>query len=88
VIAKLCARYRAECRFELDRRKAYSPEFVNIAEMLTANASSEAPNVCIQTHGRFGSAEGCDIERTFLNVFPALKDRDFFDKWLAFQPST
>jgi hypothetical protein len=46
-IAKLCARYRAECRCELDRRMAYSREFVNIAKMLTANASSEAPNVCI-----------------------------------------
>lgn len=33
--------------------------------MLAADASNEAVNVCIQTHGGFGFAEEYDIERKF-----------------------
>ncbi|WP_374332044.1 acyl-CoA dehydrogenase family protein [Aestuariivirga sp.] len=37
----------------------------NMAKMLAADASSEAANVAIQTHGGFGFAEDYDIERKF-----------------------
>jgi len=37
----------------------------NLAKMLAADASFEAANVCIQTHGGFGFAEEYDIERKF-----------------------
>jgi alkylation response protein AidB-like acyl-CoA dehydrogenase len=37
----------------------------NMAKMLAADASFEAANVCIQTHGGFGFAEEFDIERKF-----------------------
>jgi len=37
----------------------------NMAKMLAADASFEAANVCIQTHGGFGFAEEYDIERKF-----------------------
>jgi alkylation response protein AidB-like acyl-CoA dehydrogenase len=37
----------------------------NMAKMLAADASSEAANACIQTHGGFGFAEEYDIERKF-----------------------
>jgi acyl-CoA dehydrogenase len=37
----------------------------NMAKMLAADASFEAGNACIQTHGGFGFAEEYDIERKF-----------------------
>ena len=37
----------------------------NMAKMLAADASFEAANVCIQTHGGFGFAEEYDVERRF-----------------------
>ncbi|WP_158969737.1 acyl-CoA dehydrogenase family protein [Chachezhania sediminis] len=37
----------------------------NIAKMLAADASWEAANACIQTHGGFGFAEEYDVERKF-----------------------
>ncbi|KQZ73766.1 acyl-CoA dehydrogenase [Sphingopyxis sp. Root214] len=37
----------------------------NMAKMLAADASVEAGNVCIQTHGGFGFAEEYDVERKF-----------------------
>ena len=37
----------------------------NMAKLLAADASFEAANVCIQTHGGFGFAEEYDIERKF-----------------------
>jgi len=37
----------------------------NMAKMLAADASNEAANVAIQTHGGFGFAEDYDIERKF-----------------------
>lgn len=40
-------------------------EEANIAKMLAADASWEAANACIQTHGGFGFAEEYDVERKF-----------------------
>jgi alkylation response protein AidB-like acyl-CoA dehydrogenase len=37
----------------------------NMAKMLAADASNEAANVCIQTHGGFGFADDFDVERKF-----------------------
>ena len=37
----------------------------NMAKMLATDASWEAANVCIQTHGGFGFAEEYDVERKF-----------------------
>ena len=37
----------------------------NMAKMLAADASWEAANVCVQTHGGFGFAEEYNIERKF-----------------------
>jgi alkylation response protein AidB-like acyl-CoA dehydrogenase len=69
-IAKAYANTRAA---ELMVREALSlyeanenagPE-ANMAKMLAADASFEAANACIQTHGGFGFAEEYDIERKF-----------------------
>ncbi len=40
-------------------------EQANMAKLLAADASWEAANVCIQTHGGFGFAADYDIERKF-----------------------
>ncbi|MCP5265757.1 MAG: acyl-CoA/acyl-ACP dehydrogenase [Burkholderiaceae bacterium] len=37
----------------------------NMAKMLGADASFEAANVCVQTHGGFGFAQEYDVERKF-----------------------
>ncbi|MEM7379314.1 MAG: acyl-CoA dehydrogenase family protein [Pseudomonadota bacterium] len=37
----------------------------NMAKLLAADASFEAANVCVQTHGGFGFAEEYDVERMF-----------------------
>ena len=37
----------------------------NMAKLLAADASWEAANACLQTHGGFGFAEEYDIERKF-----------------------
>ncbi len=37
----------------------------NLAKLLAADASWEAANVCLQTHGGFGFAEEYDVERKF-----------------------
>ena len=37
----------------------------NMAKLLAADASWEAADVCIQTHGGFGFAEEYDVERKF-----------------------
>jgi acyl-CoA dehydrogenase len=37
----------------------------NMAKLLAADASFEAANVCLQTHGGFGFAEEYDVERKF-----------------------
>ena len=49
-------------RFEAE--EPCGPE-ANMAKMLAADASFEAANVAIQTHGGFGFAEDYDIERKF-----------------------
>ncbi len=49
-------------RYELGENPG---EEANIAKMLAADASFEAANVCVQTHGGFGFAEEYDIERKF-----------------------
>ncbi|MFN4143115.1 acyl-CoA dehydrogenase family protein [Aestuariivirga sp.] len=49
-------------RYEAD--EPCGPE-ANMAKMLAADASFEAANVAIQTHGGFGFAEDFDIERKF-----------------------
>ncbi len=40
-------------------------EQANMAKLLAADASWEAANVCLQTHGGFGFAEEYDVERKF-----------------------
>ena len=47
-----------------DRGEACGAE-ANMAKLLAADASWEAANVCLQTHGGFGFAEDYDIERKF-----------------------
>jgi acyl-CoA dehydrogenase len=47
-----------------DRREACGSE-ANMAKLLAADASWEAANVAVQTHGGFGFAEDYDIERKF-----------------------
>jgi alkylation response protein AidB-like acyl-CoA dehydrogenase len=37
----------------------------NMAKMLASDASFEAANVCVQTHGGFGFAAEFDVERKF-----------------------
>ena len=37
----------------------------NMAKMLAADASFEAANACVQTHGGFGFAEEYDVESKF-----------------------
>ena len=46
------------------RRRTRGAE-ANMAKMLAADASFEAANACIQTHGGFGFAEEYDVERKF-----------------------
>ena len=40
-------------------------ESANLAKLLAADASWEAANVCLQTHGGFGFAAEYDVERKF-----------------------
>jgi len=55
-------------RFEaarlFDRQQACGAQ-ANMAKLLAADASWEAANVCLQTHGGFGFAAEYDIERKF-----------------------
>ena len=55
-------RYKAAALFETG--KPCGAE-ANMAKMLAADASWEAANVCLQTHGGFGFAAEYDIERKF-----------------------
>ena len=55
-------RFRAAERF--DRGEACGAE-ANMAKLLAADASWEAANAAVQTHGGFGFAEDYDIERKF-----------------------
>jgi acyl-CoA dehydrogenase len=47
-----------------DRHEPCGPE-ANMAKLVAADASWEAANVAVQTHGGFGFAEDYDIERKF-----------------------
>ena len=55
-------RYEAAALF--DAGKPCGPE-ANMAKLLAADASWEAANVCLQTHGGFGFAAEYDVERKF-----------------------
>src|SRR5437762_14259698 len=55
-------RFRAAAKF--DRGEPCGPD-ANMAKLLAADASWEAANVAVQTHGGFGFAEEYDIERKF-----------------------
>jgi acyl-CoA dehydrogenase len=55
-------RFKAAALF--DARKPCGAE-ANMAKLLAADASWEAANVCMQTHGGFGFAAEYDIERKF-----------------------
>ena len=55
-------RYEAARLF--DEGKASGAE-ANMAKLLAADASWEAANVCLQTHGGFGFAAEYDVERKF-----------------------
>jgi acyl-CoA dehydrogenase len=55
-------RYRACALFDAGRPCGAE---ANMAKLLAADASWEAGNVCIQTHGGFGFAAEYDIERKF-----------------------
>jgi alkylation response protein AidB-like acyl-CoA dehydrogenase len=56
MVAEACRRY--------ERSHACGAE-ANMAKLLAADASWEAANVCLQTHGGFGFAADFDIERKF-----------------------
>lgn len=53
---------KAATRF--DEGHSIGPE-ANIAKLLAADASWEAADMCLQTHGGFGFAEEYDVERKF-----------------------
>ncbi|MBX9810351.1 MAG: acyl-CoA/acyl-ACP dehydrogenase [Burkholderiales bacterium] len=55
-------RYKAAGLF--DAKKPCGAE-ANMAKLLAADASLEAANVCLQTHGGFGFAAEYDVERKF-----------------------
>jgi acyl-CoA dehydrogenase len=69
-IAKAYANMRAAELMVREAVRRYEAEEnsgaeANMAKMLAADASFEAANACIQTHGGFGFAEEYDIERKF-----------------------
>jgi alkylation response protein AidB-like acyl-CoA dehydrogenase len=69
-IAKAYAQMRAAELMVRDAARLYEARQpmgaeANMAKMLAADASWEAANVCIQTHGGFGFAEEYDVERKF-----------------------
>jgi len=55
-------RFRAAEKF--DRGEPCGPD-ANMAKLLAADASWDAANVCVQTHGGFGFSEEYDVERKF-----------------------
>ena len=69
-IAKAYANMRAAELMVIEALRKYDlgenpGEEANMAKMLAADASNEAANIAIQTHGGFGFAEEYDIERKF-----------------------
>ncbi|HVE54464.1 MAG TPA: acyl-CoA dehydrogenase family protein, partial [Ramlibacter sp.] len=55
-------RYEAARLFDVGRPAGAE---ANLAKLLAADASWEAANVCLQTHGGFGFAAEYDVERKF-----------------------
>jgi acyl-CoA dehydrogenase len=69
-IAKAYAAMRAAELMVREAARRYEAEIdcgaeANMAKMLAADASWEAANACVQTHGGFGFAEEYDVERKF-----------------------
>jgi alkylation response protein AidB-like acyl-CoA dehydrogenase len=69
-IAQAYARMRAAELMVRDAISRYEAALdcgaeANMAKMLAADASWDAANVCVQTHGGFGFAEEYDVERKF-----------------------
>ncbi len=69
-IAKAYANMRAAELMVAEALRLYEAgenpgEEANMAKMLAADASNEAANVAIQTHGGFGFAQEYDVERKF-----------------------
>jgi acyl-CoA dehydrogenase len=69
-IAKAYAAMRAAELMVHDAARRYEARSdcgaeANMAKMLAADASWEAANACLQTHGGFGFAEEYDVERKF-----------------------
>ena len=62
VLAADSMRYEAAQLFDAAQPCAAA---ANVAKLLAADASWEAANVCLQTHGGFGFASEYDIERKF-----------------------
>ncbi len=62
VLAADAIRYEAAQLFDAAQPCAAA---ANVAKLLAADASWEAANVCLQTHGGFGFASEYDIERKF-----------------------
>lgn len=69
-IAKAYANIRAADLMRYEAARLFDEgkpcgEEANIAKLLAADASWEAANVCLQTHGGFGFAAEYDVERKF-----------------------
>lgn len=69
-IARAYANVRAADLMRYDAARLYDAgepcgSEANIAKLLAADASWEAANVCLQTHGGFGFAAEYDVERKF-----------------------
>lgn len=69
-IAKAYAAMRAAALMVKEATRKYEAGLdcgaeANMAKMLAADASWEAANACVQTHGGFGFAEEYDVERKF-----------------------
>jgi alkylation response protein AidB-like acyl-CoA dehydrogenase len=69
-IAKAYASMRAAELMVRDAARRYEADEncgaeANMAKMLAADASWEAANACLQTHGGFGFAQDFDVERKF-----------------------
>jgi alkylation response protein AidB-like acyl-CoA dehydrogenase len=69
-IAQAYARMRAAELMVREAIRLYEAQLpcgpeANMAKMLAAEASWEAANACLQTHGGFGFAEDYDVERKF-----------------------
>src|SRR5665213_369449 len=58
-------RFRLRGPMRILRRRISCGAEANMAKLLAADASWEAANVCMQTHGGFGFATEYDIERKF-----------------------